>query len=103
MYPGAELSRQLAAGAGPYNIQAAQVRVILSDRLLANSHALTLGLALATAAFLQGSMDAGNSAQRADSGSAGAAGKPEESQALTEEALHLKRIQVSPLCCIFSH
>lgn len=42
----------------------------------------------------QGSMDAGNSAARADSGSAGAAGKPEESQALTEEALHLKRIHV---------
>ena len=39
-------------------------------------------------------MDAGNSVGRADSGSAGAAGKPEESQALTEEALHIKRIQV---------
>ncbi|BDA44258.1 hypothetical protein COCOBI_05-4420 [Coccomyxa sp. Obi] len=63
---GAELSRQLAAGAGPYNIQAAQ-----------------------------GSMDAGNSGARADSGSAGAAGKPEDNQALTEEALHLKRIQAT--------
>jgi hypothetical protein len=38
-------------------------------------------------------MDTG-SGGRADSGSAGAAGKPEESQALTEEALHIKRIQV---------
>lgn len=41
-------------------------------------------------------MDAGNSGARADSGSAGAAGKPEDNQALTEEALHLKRIQVCP-------
>lgn len=47
----------------------------------------------------QGSMDAGNSGARADSGSAGAAGKPEDNQALTEEALHLKRIQV---CCSFT-
>ena len=39
-------------------------------------------------------MDAGNSGARANSGSAGAAGKPEDNQALTEEALHLKRIQV---------
>ncbi|KAK9915563.1 hypothetical protein WJX75_000816 [Coccomyxa subellipsoidea] len=62
---GAELSRQLAAGAGPFNIQAAQ-----------------------------GGMDTG-SGGRADSGSAGAAGKPEESQALTEEALHIKRIQAT--------
>lgn len=46
----------------------------------------------------QGSMDAGNSGARADSGSAGAAGKPEDNQALTEEALHLKRIQVCNPC-----